>query len=145
MDDNFDDYFMDDNRKAEPKPERRETPQEREDREIAEATIGELNATAITAISAKIQELAAKNITTDELYAALATIAVAQITAANIEKANINWADIGELATPFGRNALCHFASASAYTETCAQIDEVQSSSFSSSLIFIARRSRSPS
>ena len=66
---------------------------------IAEATIGELNATAITAISAKIQELAAKNITTEELYAALATIAVAQITAANIEKANINWADIGELAT----------------------------------------------
>ena len=65
---------------------------------IAEATIGELNATAITAISAKIQELAAKNITTDELYAALATIAVAQITVANIEKANINWADIGELA-----------------------------------------------
>lgn len=65
---------------------------------IAEATIGELNATTITAISAKIQELAAKNITTDELYAALATIAVAQITAANIEKANINWADIGELA-----------------------------------------------
>ena len=65
---------------------------------IAEATIGELNATAITAISAKIQELAAKNITTDKLYAALATIAEAQITAANIEKANINWADIGELA-----------------------------------------------
>ena len=65
---------------------------------IAEATIGELNAMAITAISAKIQELSAKNITTDELYAALATIAVAQITAANIEKANINWADIGELA-----------------------------------------------
>ena len=65
---------------------------------IAEATIGELNAMAITAISAKIQELAAKNITTDELYAALATIAVSQITAANIEKANINWADIGELA-----------------------------------------------
>lgn len=65
---------------------------------IAEATIGELNATVITAISAKIQELAAKNITTDELYAALATIAVAQITAANIEKANISWADIGELA-----------------------------------------------
>ena len=65
---------------------------------IAEATIGELNATAITAISAKIQELAANNITTEELYAALATIAVAQITAANIEKANINWADIGELA-----------------------------------------------
>ena len=65
---------------------------------IAEATIGELNATAITAVSAKIRELATKQLTTDELYAALATIAVAQITAANIEKANINWADIGELA-----------------------------------------------
>ena len=69
---------------------------------IAEATIGELNATAITAISAKIQELAAKNITTDKLYAALATIAVAQITDANIEKANINnasidWANIANL------------------------------------------------
>ena len=40
MDDNFDDYFMNDNREAEQKPQqRRETPQEREDREIAEATI----------------------------------------------------------------------------------------------------------
>ena len=56
---------------------------------IAEATISELNATAITAISAKIQELAAKNITTDELYAALATIAVAQITAANIDVSSL--------------------------------------------------------
>ena len=65
---------------------------------IAEATIDALNATSITAITAKIQELAAQQLTTDELYAALATIAVAQITAANIEKANINWADVGELA-----------------------------------------------
>ncbi len=40
MDDNFDDYFMDDHRHIEQEPaERRETPQEREDREIAEATI----------------------------------------------------------------------------------------------------------
>ena len=65
---------------------------------IAEATIDALNATSITAITAKIQELAAQQLTTDELYAALATIAVAQITTANIEKANINWADIVELA-----------------------------------------------
>ena len=79
---------------------------------IAEATIGELNATAITAISAKIQELAAKNITTDELYAALATIAVAQITAANIEKANINWADIGELAAQIATIAQAQISTA---------------------------------
>ena len=80
---------------------------------IAEATIGELNATAITAISAKIQELAAKNITTDELYAALASIAVAQITAANIEKANINWADIGELAAQIATIAQAQITTAS--------------------------------
>ena len=79
---------------------------------IAEATIGELNATAITAISAKIQELAAKNITTDELYAALATIAVAQITAANIEKANISWADIGELAAQIATIAQAQISTA---------------------------------
>ena len=79
---------------------------------IAEATIGELNATAITAISAKIQELAANNITTDELYAALATIAVAQITAANIEKANINWADIGELAAQIATSAQAQITTA---------------------------------
>lgn len=40
MDDNFDDYFMKDGREDTAKPqEHRETPQEREDREIAEATI----------------------------------------------------------------------------------------------------------
>lgn len=40
MNDNFDDYFMEDNRQSEQQPqERKETPQEREEREIAEATI----------------------------------------------------------------------------------------------------------
>ena len=40
MDDNFDDYFMHDNPEDTPKPqEHQETAQEREDREIAEATI----------------------------------------------------------------------------------------------------------
>ena len=41
MDDNFDDYFMADNHDAEghEQPQHQETPQEREDREIAEATI----------------------------------------------------------------------------------------------------------
>ena len=66
---------------------------------IAEATIGELTATAITAISAKIQELA--------------TIAVAQITAANIEKANINWADIGELTAQIAAIAQAQITTAS--------------------------------
>lgn len=41
MDDNFDDHFMNDNRQEEQQQpaQRKETPQEREDREIAEATI----------------------------------------------------------------------------------------------------------
>ncbi len=40
MDDNFDDYFMNDSPEAEQEPQpHRETAQEREDREIAEATI----------------------------------------------------------------------------------------------------------
>ncbi len=41
MDDNFDDYFMADNHDADKheQPQHQETPQEREDREIAEATI----------------------------------------------------------------------------------------------------------
>ena len=79
---------------------------------IAEATIGELNATAITAISARIQELAAQSITTDELYTALATIAAAQITQANIENANISWADIGTLAAEIANIAVAQISTA---------------------------------
>lgn len=79
---------------------------------IAEATIGELNATAITAITAKIQNLVAENLTTDELYAALATIAVVQITTANIEKANISWADIGALSAEIANIAKAQITTA---------------------------------
>lgn len=79
---------------------------------IAEATIGELNATSITAITAKITELAAGHVTTDELYAALATIAVAQITQANIENANISWADIGGLAAEIASIAVAQINTA---------------------------------
>lgn len=61
---------------------------------LQKATVESLTAQSLTAVSARIQELAAQHLSTDELYAALATIAVAQITAANIEKANINWAGI---------------------------------------------------
>lgn len=39
MNDNFDDYFMEDNREEKKPQEHHETPQEREEREIAESTI----------------------------------------------------------------------------------------------------------
>ena len=79
---------------------------------IAEATIGQLNADAITAVSARIKELAAEHIQTDELYAALATIAVAQITTANIDSANISWADIGGLAAEIATIAVAQITMA---------------------------------
>ena len=62
-----------------------------------QATIEDLKVIAIKAVSAEIERLAAGEITTDQLYASIATIAAAQITAANIDKANINWADITSL------------------------------------------------
>ena len=65
---------------------------------IAEALIDVLNVNALTAVTAKIKELAAGSITTDELYASIAAIATAQITTANIVSANIQWADIEALA-----------------------------------------------
>ena len=65
---------------------------------IAEALIDVLNVNALTAVTAKIQELVAGNITADELYAAVASIATAQITTANIVSADIHWADIETLA-----------------------------------------------
>lgn len=65
---------------------------------IAEALIDVLNVNALTAVTAKIQELVAGSITTDELYASIAAIATAQITTANIVSANIQWADIEALA-----------------------------------------------
>jgi len=65
---------------------------------IAQALIETLNANAIAAVSAKIQELAAGQITTDELYASIAMISTAQLTTANIIDANIDWAQIESLA-----------------------------------------------
>ena len=55
---------------------------------IAEACITELNAQAVTALTAKINEIAAGSITTDELYASLAqivTLMVQSITADTID------------------------------------------------------------
>ena len=51
----------------------------------------------MTAVTAKIKELAAGTITTDELYTSIAMIATAQITTANIVNANIDWAAITTL------------------------------------------------
>ena len=65
---------------------------------IAEALIDVLNVNALTAVTAKIQELVAGSITTDELYTSIAAIASAQITTANILNANIEWANIDALA-----------------------------------------------
>lgn len=64
---------------------------------ISVAAIEQLNANAITALRAHINELVAGSVTTDQLYADLAKIAVAQITTANIQNANIDWAQIAEL------------------------------------------------
>ena len=79
---------------------------------IAEATVGELNADAISAITARIEELAAGHVVTDELYASLATIALAQITTANIDSANISWADIGGLAAEIANIAVAQITTA---------------------------------
>ena len=70
---------------------------------IAEALIDVLNVNALTAVTAKIEELAAGSITTDELYTSIAMIATAQLTTANIVNAQIQWADIEALATDIAR------------------------------------------
>lgn len=65
-------------------------------------TSGSIFAGIVDAVKARIGYLIAENLTTDELYARIATIAVAQITAANIEAANIQWADIEALVAEIG-------------------------------------------
>lgn len=64
---------------------------------IGTAAIEQLAADAITAVRADIRKLVAEEITTDQLYADLATIAAACITTANIQNANIDWAQIENL------------------------------------------------
>lgn len=70
---------------------------------IKEATVQTLAANALSAVTARITELIAEQITTDELYADLATIATAQLTTANIQSANINWAQIANLSAEIAR------------------------------------------
>lgn len=64
---------------------------------IAQAAIEQLAADSIVAIRADIHEIVAGSVTTDQLYADLARLAVAQITTANIKEAKIDWAQIAEL------------------------------------------------
>lgn len=72
---------------------------------ISTAAIEQLSADAIQAVRADIHQLVAGQITTDELYADLAKIAVAQITSANIESADIQWADIENLTAEIAKIA----------------------------------------
>lgn len=79
---------------------------------IDTATIDQLAANAIQAVRADIHQLVAGEITTDELYADLAKIAVAQITAANIDKANIQWAEIESLTAAIAEIAAAEIGTA---------------------------------
>ena len=79
---------------------------------IAEALIEVLNVNALNAVTAKIQELVAGSITTDELYTSIAAIATAQITTANIVSADIHWADIDALAASTAQIAKAQISTA---------------------------------
>lgn len=103
---------------------------------IAEALIDVLNVNALTAVSAKIQELAAGQITTDELYASIAMIATAQITAANLEKADIKWADIESLKAEIAEIAQAQLTTANIIN---ANIDWAQIENLSAELAAIAK------
>lgn len=79
---------------------------------INTAAVEQLSANSITALKAYIHELVAGSITTDQLYADLAAIALAQITTANIENANIDWAQIGTLSADIATIAKAHLGDA---------------------------------
>ena len=79
---------------------------------INTAAVEQLSANSITALKAYIHELVAESVTTDQLYADIATIALAQITTANIENANIDWAQIGTLSADIATIAKAHLTDA---------------------------------
>ena len=100
---------------------------------INTAAVEQLSANSITALKAYIHELVAESITTDQLYADIATIALAQITTANIEKANIDWAQIGTLVADVAEIAKAHLGDADIdwaqienLTATVAEIAKVE-------------------
>ena len=79
---------------------------------INTAAVEQLSANSITALKAYITEIVAGSVTTDELYAGIAAIALAQITTANIENANIDWAQIGTLSADIAAIAKAHLTDA---------------------------------
>ena len=79
---------------------------------INTAAVEQLSANSITALKAYIAEIVAGSVTTDELYAGIASIALAQITTANIENANIDWAQIGTLSADIAAIAKAHLVDA---------------------------------
>ncbi len=103
---------------------------------IAEALIDVLNVNALNAVTARIQELVAEHITTDELYASIAMIATAQITAANIENANIKWAEIESLQAEIADIAKAQLTTANIEN---ANIDWAQIANLSAEMATIAK------
>lgn len=89
---------------------------------ISLATIEKLTADSLTAIEAHIHELVAGSVTTDQLYADLAAIAIAELTTANIQKANIDWAQIKNLTAEIARITEAEIKTA---TITAAQIQDL--------------------
>ena len=94
---------------------------------INSLTAGDISTNTLYAALAHVMELAADsvsagNIETDRLAAALANISAAQITAANIGKANIQWAEIASLTAAIADIAQAQIADA---TITTAQISDL--------------------
>ena len=79
---------------------------------IDTAAVEQLAANSITALQAYITELVAGSVTTDALYAGIASIALAQLTTANIERADIDWANIASLSADVAEIAKAHLADA---------------------------------
>ena len=79
---------------------------------IDTAAVEQLSANAINALKAYITELVADSVTTDALYAAVASIATAQLTTANISKADIDWAMVGSLQADVARIAAAYLSTA---------------------------------
>lgn len=70
---------------------------------IAQAAIEQLNAEAITAVRAHINELVAGSVTTDQLYADFAKIASLEVAKATIDYANIKELDVGVINALVGK------------------------------------------
>lgn len=102
---------------------------------IAQAAIEQLAADSIVAIRADIHEIVAGSVTTDQLYADLARLAVAQITTANIKKANIDWAQIAELTAQIANISKAQITTANI---NAANINWAQITSLSAAIADIA-------